>query len=89
MCRKRLNRHPNFTLTQAIRRVIQHKRFPRHGFQSRTTRAEAAKRRELPSVRRNAPEVCRKTPQAAAVNRPCTASPSADAGFLGYPIRTS
>jgi hypothetical protein len=89
MCRKRLNRRANFTATGAIRRVMRHKRFRRHAFQSRTTRDEAAKRRQLPSVRRNAPEVCRKTRQAAAVSRPCALSRSTDADFLARPIRAS
>jgi hypothetical protein len=86
---KRLNRRLNFTLTRAIRRVVRHKRFRRHAFLSRTMRDETAKRRQLPSVRRNAPEVCRKTPQGAAVSRPCTASPSADADFLARPLQAS
>jgi hypothetical protein len=89
MRRKGLKRRPNFTVTRAIRRVVRHKRFHRHAFLSTTTRDEAAKRRHLPSVRRNAPEVCRKTRQGAAVSRPCTLSPSIDADFLVRPIRAS
>jgi hypothetical protein len=89
MRRKRLNSHRNFTVTRAIRRVMRHKRFHLHAFLSRTTRDEAAKRSQLPSVCRNAPEVCRKTARGAVVRRPCTSSPSTDADFLGYPIRAS
>jgi hypothetical protein len=66
---KRLNRHINFTVLHAIRRVRLHKRFHRHAFQSRTTRDQATKRRQLPSVCRNVPEVCRKTLRCAAVGR--------------------
>jgi hypothetical protein len=64
MRRKRLNRRPNFTRRRAIHRVMRLKRFHRHAFLPRTTRREAAKSRRLPSIRRNVPEVCRKTPKA-------------------------
>jgi hypothetical protein len=88
-CRKRLNSHPNFPATRAILRVTRHKRFHRHTFLSRTTRDEAAKPRRLPSVRRNAPEVCRMTPQDSSVSPRCTSSPSTDADFIARPIRAS
>jgi hypothetical protein len=68
---------------------MRHKRFRRHAFLSGTTRDEAAKRRQLPSVCRNAPEVCRKTLRDTAVSRPCTLSPSIDADFLLDPVRAS
>jgi hypothetical protein len=89
MRRKGLNRRPNFPVTRAVRRVMRHKRFHPHAFLSRTTRDEVAKRRQLPSVCRNAPEVCRKTQQGVAVSRPCTLNPSIDADFLVRPIPAS
>jgi hypothetical protein len=89
MRRKRLNKRANFAGEWAIRRVMRHKRFRRHAFQSRTTRDEAAKTRQLPSVCRNAPEVCRKTPRDPAVSRACTLSPSIDADFPFDPIQAS
>jgi hypothetical protein len=89
MRRKGLNGRAYFTVTRAIRRLVRRKCFRRQDFPWRTARDETAKRRRLPSVRRNAPEVCRKTPHAAAVSRPCTTSPSTDAGFLFNPVRAS
>jgi hypothetical protein len=89
MRRKRLNKRANFTVTRAIRRVLQHMRFRRHGFLSRPLRNEAAKRRQLPSVCRNAPEVCRKTRSDPRAVRPSTLNPSTGAYFLVYPIRSS
>jgi hypothetical protein len=68
---------------------MRHKRFHQHAFLSRTTRNEVAKRSQLPSVCRNAPEVCRKTRQGAAANRACTLSPSTDADILRDPVRAS
>jgi hypothetical protein len=46
MCRKGLNRRPDFAVTLAIRRVVRHKRFHRHAFLSKTTRDEALRRRQ-------------------------------------------
>jgi hypothetical protein len=47
------------------------KRFHRRAFLHGTTCCEAAKGRQLPSVRRNVPEVCRKT-RSALVSPPGT-----------------
>jgi len=61
---------------------MQYKRFRRHAFLSGTTRDDVAKRRRLPYVCRNAPEVCRKTGQGGAVSRACTLSASTGSDFL-------
>jgi hypothetical protein len=52
---KRLNRRPNFRACARVARATPLKRFHRHGFSHQTTRVEAAKRRRLPPVCRNAP----------------------------------
>jgi hypothetical protein len=86
---KGLNRRADFTGAADNSRVIRLNRFRRHGFLSGTMAGEAAKRRRLPYVRRNAPEVCRKTPRCPAVSRACTLSPSTDADFPFAPVRAS
>jgi hypothetical protein len=62
MHRKRLNAHPNLHARTRLARATSRKRLHRHGFPRQTTRCEAAKARRLPPLRRNVPEVRRKTP---------------------------
>jgi hypothetical protein len=65
MRRKRLNRRSNFLGGRVAARVTPCKRFHRYAFSHRTMRCEAAKGRCLPSVRRNVPNLRRKTRRSA------------------------
>jgi hypothetical protein len=69
MRRKRLSLRPNFRAGTLVAHATPLKRLHRHDFPRQTTRAEAAKGRRLPPVRRNMPGFRRKTPLVRASSR--------------------